>query len=263
MPTFIVFRNGHPTETIIGADRHHLQRSVTEAVRYAQTVDEGGNAGAGSTSSSSMWLAMPTPRGFTELTGNVDIKELDYLNRDGEVGHARAIFIPGAPSTLAARGKGKETKPVGEGEQDWIESDTDEQLMLFVPFHSSPKLQSLQITSLPPTSSGDDDDASVMRPRTLKLFANKTRIVGFEDADDDEATQQIELGPDDWDAATGTARIELRYVKWQRISSLTIYMMDGDGDGERVRIDRLRFFGEPGEAREKGKLEKIGDETGE
>ena len=39
--------------------------------------------------------------------------------------------------------------------------------------------------------------------------------------------------------------------------------VDGDGDGERTRIDRLRFVGETGEKRDLGKLQKVGDEQGE
>jgi hypothetical protein len=57
--------------------------------------------------------------------------------------------------------------------------------------------------------------------------------------------------------------VELRFVKFQNISSLVVFVVDGDGDGEKTRIDRIRLFGESGEKRAMGKLEKIGDEQGE
>jgi hypothetical protein len=101
-----------------------------------------------------------------------------------------------------------------------------------------------------------------MRPKTIKLFTNRPHILGFDEADDVPATQTIEISSTDWDN-TGTATIPLRFVKFQNITSLVLYIVDGDGDGERCRIDRLRIIGETGEKRELGKLEKIGEEQGE
>lgn len=76
------------------------------------------------------------------------------------------------------------------------------------------------------------------------------------------ATQVIELSEKDWNKE-GTANIPLRYVKFQNINSLVLFVVEGDGESEHVRIDRIRLIGEAGEKREMGKLEKIGDEQGE
>jgi hypothetical protein len=116
----------------------------------------------------------------------------------------------------------------------------------------------MQITSIPP----QDDDEAPMRPRTIKLFSNKPHNLGFEEAEDMTATQVIELTEKDWNQ-DGTASIGLRYVKFQNINSLVLFVVEGDGDGEKVRIDRIRLIGEAGERREMGKLEKVGDEPGE
>lgn len=113
---------------------------------------------------------------------------------------------------------------------------------------------------MPP--SDDDDEDVPMRPRTLKLFTNRSHNLGFDEAEDFSATQEIELSEDSWNA-DGTANIPLRFVKFQNISSLVIFVVDGDGDGEKTRLDRVRLIGEAGEKREMGKLEKIGDEPGE
>jgi hypothetical protein len=40
-----------------------------------------------------------------------------------------------------------------------------------------------------------------------------------------------------------------------------MFVVDGDGSGERTRIDRVRIIGEAGEKRDMGKLEKIGDDS--
>jgi hypothetical protein len=114
--------------------------------------------------------------------------------------------------------------------------------------------------SLPPTS--EDDGEVPMRPKTFKIYSNRPHILGFEEADDIPATQSITLSEQDWDA-TGTATLDLRFVKFQNVSSLVVFIVDGEGEGERVRLDRVRIIGETGEKRELGKLEKIGDEPGE
>ncbi len=103
-----------------------------------------------------------------------------------------------------------------------------------------------------------------MRPRTIKLFTNKPHNLGFEEAEDLNATQVIELTDSDWNE-NGTANISLRFVKFQNINTLILFVVDGDGsnDSEKVRLDRVRLIGEAGEKREMGKLEKIGDEPGE
>ena len=49
-------------------------------------------------------------------------------------------------------------------------------------------------------------------------------------------------------------------VKFQNITSVTVFVVDGDGDAEKTRIDRLRLFGETGEKRTMGKLEKMGED---
>lgn len=116
-----------------------------------------------------------------------------------------------------------------------------------------------QITSLPPTS--EDDDVP-MRPKTIQIYPNRAHILGFEEADDIPATQSITLESSDWDE-TGTATLPLRFVKFQNITSLVLFVVDGDGDGDKVRVDRVRIVGETGEKRDLGKLEKIGDEQGE
>jgi hypothetical protein len=115
-----------------------------------------------------------------------------------------------------------------------------------------------QITSLPPTS---EDDAP-MRPKTIRLYSNRPHILGFEEADDFEPTQSITISKEDWDS-TGTATINTRFVKFQSVSTLVMYFVEGDGDEDKVRVDRVRLIGEAGAKREMGKLEKIGDEHGE
>jgi hypothetical protein len=95
-----------------------------------------------------------------------------------------------------------------------------------------------------------------MRPKTVHLYTNRPHILGFDEAEDIPPTQMITLSASDWDSM-GTANIALRFVKFQNVTSLVLFIVDGDGSGERVRLDRVRIIGEAGEKRDQGKLEKI------
>lgn len=140
-----------------------------------------------------------------------------------------------------------------DDEKDYVESDTDEQLMIFIPFQSTLKVHSLHITSAP-TDTEDDEKPS--RPKKLKIFTNKPQTPSFDDADSMQATQDVTLEEKDWDPQTNTAKIELRFVKFQNVYSLVIFVAESEGDNEKVRIDRVRIIGETGEKRD-GKIEKI------
>ncbi|KAK4185963.1 PITH domain-containing protein [Podospora australis] len=254
LPTFIIFRNGKVTEKVQGADPRKLQSIVKKlSDEVANIQSTGGEAsGSGAGNSSENWRGAPLPRGYSDITSQVEIRRSELLNVDSEKGGVQVLLESSKPSALS----GSKTAA-----KDWVESDTDEQLMLFLPFQSMLKLHTLQITSLPPTDDDDDDEAP-MRPRTIKLFSNKPHNLGFDEAEDMSATQVIELSEKDWNKE-GTANISLRYVKFQNINSLVLFVVDGDGDSEKVRLDRIRLIGEAGEKWEMGKLEKIGDEPGE
>lgn len=81
----------------------------------------------------------------------------------------------------------------------------------------------------------------------------------FSEADDTEPTQAITLTDADWNE-NGTANIGLRFVKFQRTTTLIVYVQKGDGEAETVRLDRIKLIGEAGAKREMGKLQKLGDD---
>ncbi|KAK0320581.1 Thioredoxin-like protein 1 [Friedmanniomyces endolithicus] len=259
LPTFLIFKAGREVKRVRGADPKGLNEAVKQLAAEAGKADEMGEASGSGSGDAGSWTGAPAPRGYEDVTGSVDLLGLDFLNLGGETSDKRVLFEGGKPSSLGMKGKAKEGS-----KKDWVESDTDEQLMLFVPFQATVKLHSIQFTTFIPVSSegeDDDEDEAPMRPKTLKLYTNRPHVVGFDEADDTPSTQEITLKPSDWDAKTGTAKVELRFVKFQNISSLVIFVVDGEGEREKTRIDRLRFFGETGEKRAMGKLEKVGDET--
>jgi hypothetical protein len=250
MPTFVYFEGGKEHTRIQGSN----QQALLKLIDRWKTIGSGsgGDAGGSSSGSSSTWRAAELPRGFNDVTDQLDVKGLEIRNNDSDFGNARTLFDPSKPSSL---GSGKApASSESAGGKDWVESDTDPELMIHMPFQSTLKIHSLHVTSIVPE--GDED---VMRPSELKLFINKPNIVGFDE--DVEPTQEITIQESDWEGAT--AVVNLRYVKFQKVSTLCIFVVSGDGDGEKTRIDRIHVIGESGEKRDMGKLEKIGDETGE
>ncbi|KAJ1661780.1 hypothetical protein GGF38_003474 [Coemansia sp. RSA 25] len=109
-----------------------------------------------------------------------------------------------------------------------LESDVDEQLVLHIAFNQPVKLHSIMIKA-------PADQA----PKNIKLFANRMDI-GFDDAEASEATQEIELTKEVYEKG---GVVNLRYVRFQNVSSLSIYVADNLGDDDVTAITQLAFIG--------------------
>ncbi|KAF1838612.1 DUF1000-domain-containing protein [Decorospora gaudefroyi] len=254
-PTFIIYKNNQQVKKYAGSNPQQLSEAIKTLAAEAENEGRGGSgfaSGSGS-SGNGTWIGASLPRGYTDVTDSVDPRGLDLLNADSDFGTVRTLFETSQPSTLQ---KGKDVATGSEGNKDWVESDVDNQLMLYVPFMANLKVHTIQITSC--VSGDEDDDEAPVRPKTIHVWANRQHNLGFEEAEDIPATQTIELKPSDWDEQTKTAKLELRFVKFQNVYSLILFVADAEGDSEKTRIDRIRFIGETGEKREIGKLEKIG-----
>jgi hypothetical protein len=70
--------------------------------------------------------------------------------------------------------------------------------MLFIPFQSTLKIHSIQLTSFASRSADDDDDEVPSRPHKIELYINHPHNLGFDEAEDIPTTQAIELSPSDW-----------------------------------------------------------------
>ena len=93
----------------------------------------------------------------------------------------------------------------------------------------------------------------------IHLYINRPQNIDFDEADELEPTQAISIDPAQWNAE-GTASIPLRFVKFQKTTTLILYVQKGDGEAETVRLDRLKLIGEAGPKREMGKLQKVGED---
>ncbi|KAI9809808.1 MAG: hypothetical protein M1825_000241 [Sarcosagium campestre] len=265
MPTFMIFRDGKVESKILGADGGKLSEAVQKLAAEAESSGgdakrvKSSSAGAGTTSGDT-WLGAALPRAFSDVSDQIDTKGLDMLNSDPDFGTVRGLFQPAEPTGFLPQDKRKEVTAAldpadPESRPDWVESDTDEQLMVYVPFQCRLKAHSLQITSL--QLDDDDEEKKSLRPRTIHIYTNQSHILGFDEAAEHDPTQTIELSPKDWDKKTHTAKVELQFVRYQNVSSLVLFFVDVENEGERVRIDRIRVIGEAGDKLRPGKLEKI------
>jgi PITH domain len=173
LPTIILFENGKETQRMKGADIGGLTRITS---RFSEIAESAGS------SSSAVVSGVQIPRGFSDVTSEIDLLGLDLLNADGALGSVRNLFSDTKPSGLQstgdAEGKGKGKVADGKGSPDWVESDTDAQLMLFVPFQSTVKLHSLQLTSYASRDPEEDDDEVPARPKRIELYTNRSHTLG-------------------------------------------------------------------------------------
>ena len=260
MPTFMIFKNQRRIDTIRGADNKRLSEAVRKLAIEAESASTSNGAAEGS-GSGSAWLGAGLPKGYRDITDQVDLLNLELLNLDTDFGTARKLFDSSKPTSEYNTQRGNVSTDYGAAEDvtsDYVLSDTDEQLMLYVPFQSTLKIHTLHITSTPPED--EEDSESPARPSTIKVYTNRSHILGFEEADDAVPTQEISLSKKDWDTKTNTAKAELRFVKFQNVTSLVVFIARAEGGAEKTRIDRIRIIGETGEKRDLGKLEKIGDD---
>jgi hypothetical protein len=133
----MIFKQGEPAETIQGANEQKLQRVVRELAIMATGL------GSSSSSSGSNWRNGDLPKGYKDISDQVDVKGLELLNADPEFSGVRVLFEGSKPSGLDTKSR----ESGGDSKKDWVESDTDEQLMLFMPFQAILKVHTLQVGS--------------------------------------------------------------------------------------------------------------------
>lgn len=115
MPTFLIFKHTKEVSRIQGANPKALSEAVKKLAAEADSDSGSSSGGFGdASSSSSHWLGAEIPKGYGDVTAQVDVRGLDLLNADPAQGNARVLFA--------------EAKPGKEKEKDWVESDTGKQV---------------------------------------------------------------------------------------------------------------------------------------
>jgi hypothetical protein len=112
-------------------------------------------------------------------------------------------------------------------------SDTDEQLILHISFQEFVKIKSIKFVAF---NNGEDPE---INPTAVKVFVNRNNL-GFEDIDDVEPTQTFDLTAEDLRESSDP--LTTRFVKFQRVKSLTIYVEDNNG-GEVSALGSIKLMG--------------------
>ncbi|TFK01581.1 thioredoxin-like protein 1 isoform X2 [Trachemys scripta elegans] len=126
----------------------------------------------------------------------------------------------------------------------YLESDCDEQLLITVAFNQPVKLYSMKLQ-------GPDNGQG---PKYIKIFINLPRSMDFEEAERSEPTQALELTPDD---IKEDGIVQLRYVKFQNVNSVTLFVQSNHGDEETTRITYFTFIGTPVQATNMNDFKRI------
>ncbi|KAI8615077.1 galactose-binding domain-like protein [Chytriomyces sp. MP71] len=163
-------------------------------------------------------LSGPSIAGHGDLASFIDQRQIECLNQSDEhtVG---SIF-------------GKDAK-------QYLQSDVDEQLIIVIPFNQVVKLHSIKI-------SGPKNNA----PKSIQPYINRPTTLSFEEGDSIEPIELIDLAalyaPEgDTAAELISATIPLRFVKYQSVQSVTLFIGANLGGEETTVINKLTLFGSP------------------
>jgi hypothetical protein len=163
--------------------------------------------------------------GHSDINEFITLNQIDCLNQQ-ENNNVRSVF---------------------KKDDAILESDVDEQLLISVPFNQSVKIHSIKLVI--------KDIAHA--PKTIKLYANRLDL-GFDETDSIEETQIIELSEKNYEK-DGGAIVPLRFVKFQSITNLVLFIVDNLGGEETTQIKELIFIGSPVETTKMENFKKIGE----
>ncbi|XP_061399472.1 thioredoxin-like protein 1 [Musca vetustissima] len=148
-------------------------------------------------------------QGLMEINTFISKQECECLNEadDHPMGHC-----------LAANG-------------GYLQSDCDEQLILSVTFNQVVKIHSLKFKAPPQ-----------LGPKEIKIFINQPRTIDFDQAESMTSVQDLTLDPKDLEKGTP---VNLRFVKFQNVQNIQIFVKNNQSGGEVTQLDYLGFIGSP------------------
>lgn len=129
----------------------------------------------------------------------------------------------------------------------YLESDCDEQLIISIAFNQAVKLHSLKIKA--PAEKG---------PKFVKLFINQPRTLDFDQSASNQAVQELELTPVDLDGNP----VPLRFVKFQNVQNIQLFIKDNQSGAEVTQIDHLAFYGSPISTTNMGDFKRVAGKKG-
>jgi len=131
----------------------------------------------------------------------------------------------------------------------YLQSDADEQLIIYLVFNQVVKIHSIRFDA--PLENG---------PKNVKFYINQTTPPDFESCIDTPGVQELELTEDDLKEGNLNA---LKFVKFQNVLSLTIFVQDNQQDQNTTRINYLAIYGKPVATTNMNEFKRVAGKKGE
>lgn len=232
MPTFVYFQSQSEVNRVRGADPDGIAKALKELAGNGDANE----AAASSTLLTSEEQKKYIPKGFDILNDLVHFGEAEILNV--KQGSIRTLFDP------------------ANTEETQVMSDADSQILTYTPFNNKTKVYSLllKVGKLPSEAEQIAEDEEDQPPTKMKVWANTTSIISFDDAAAGaKALHQGDLPEPD---ENGWIEIKLRYVLFQNVTSIVIFL-DGEDEDASTVVQRIAIIGDKGESKDQGKLESV------
>lgn len=112
----------------------------------------------------------------------------------------------------------------------YLASDVDEQLIISITFNQAVKIHSIKMKAPPQHG-----------PKHIKLWINQPVTIDFDKAESTIAVQDLELSEKDLEGNL----INLRFVKFQNVQNIQMFVKDNQSGDEKTIIEYLTFIGSP------------------
>lgn len=132
----------------------------------------------------------------------------------------------------------------------YLESDCDPELLITLTFSQAVKLHSIKVQ-------GPDDGSA---PKTVRLFINQPHEMDFDSARNYKAVQELTLTKDE---VTEGSVVNLKFVKLQNVSNISLFFPDNQDDEETTKIQRLVLYGKPINTTNMGDFKRVAGKKGE
>lgn len=241
-PTFVSFQKQKEYRRLSGANPQALAGAVKELsdLNPSATVSSSDNASASASNSVlGSEIKKYVQKGYELLNDSILTSSSDVLN----------VLQVKEDQTASLFDLSKE--PVSAN-YPTIVSDADSQILVYVPFMNKSKTFSILIKASAASQTPDGDDTQ--RPSKIKVWANTTGTIAFEDAAaGDGALHEAEISSYD---ENGWAEVQLRFVRFQNVGSLLIFI-DGEEEDESTSIQKIAIVGSKGESLASQAVKKI------
>lgn len=201
-------------------------RGANESALDAKIQEHSGSTGSGPGAEPSAGDGCPV-QGHKFLNGEVNAASSECLNEADDHPLAHCLAEQGG----------------------FLASDCDEQLIISLAFNQAVKVHSLLFK-------GPEDKG----PKTVKIFINQPSTLDFDKAEGNDPTQQIDLAKED---VTEGNPVNLRYVKFQNVQNLTIFVKDNQSGDEVTQVDYLGIIGSPVQTTNMQDFKRVAGKKGE